>query len=61
MPKFNVSVKEVHNAVYLNIVAKDEKDAVVKAKKMMEAGESEDFFEFDHTLEPDMWTVEKAG
>jgi hypothetical protein len=56
MPKYNVMIREVHVS-HRTVDAKDEKEAIEKAG---EEGE-ETYLEYSHTLNKDMWTVEKIG
>ena len=57
MPKFIVSVREVHVQPY-EVEAKD-KEAAIKVVRDG-GGDVEDAFEYSHTLDPEFWTVEEV-
>lgn len=59
MPKFNVSVKEIHDGTFIGIEAKNADEAKQKAGEMLDRGEEYAVFEYSHTLDPDVWTVEE--
>jgi len=59
MPKFTVTVPEVHNAIYEDIRAENEAEAIAKVMAFRGKGVEENATEFSHTLDTDSWTAKK--
>ncbi len=57
--KFNVLVREVHIQAY-EVEAKNEDEATEKVDNQ-EGSIIEEYFEYSHTLDRSLWTVENIG